>query len=578
MNGAQIKTVLWLRWRLSRNQLTRAGPVGMAFTVVLGVLGTLAVLASASGGFVIGGMAMEHAAPTVHLLLWNGIMMIFLLFWLMGIMVELQRTESINLERFLHLPVSLRQIFLFNFLASHLSPAILIFVPGLLTLALGLTWSRGPLWLLMIPLVLSFLFCLSAWTYCLRGWLASLMANKRRQRTIAVGVTMGFILIAQLPNLYINVIHPREDRHSRSSNGATQTPSLSSNAEETPPPTGGLPFGLVKAQPWIPLFWVGHGALRLSDRVVGPALAYTLLLFLTGTLGIRTAYRGTLRFYTGHQRVRGTPRTEGGRAANWLDWDVPLLPRQVGTLSLMFLRSILRAPEMKMALLTPLIVMVIFGSVILKGPASRQAVLNTMLPATAGFFILFGLIQIASNHFGFDRHGFRALVLLPVRRSDILWAKNLALFPLALGLELLGLAALVAFTHESWPRLTAGFLQFLSGYLLLSMIGNMGSIVAPFRVNPGAMKRSKSAPRSVLTNLAIHLLLPILMLPVMSPMILQVVCDVKQWLPGVPVDLIGSALVLAVCLLVYKLTLPGMGRLLQQREKAILETVTREVD
>ncbi len=59
--------------------------------------------------------------------------------------------------------------------------------------------------LLLLPLVFGFFFMVTAWTYCLRGWLAALMVNKRRRRAIIVGVTMAFMLLAQLPNLLINV-------------------------------------------------------------------------------------------------------------------------------------------------------------------------------------------------------------------------------------------------------------------------------------------------------------------------------------------------------------------------------------
>ena len=59
----------------------------------------------------------------------------------------------------------------------------------------------------MIPLWLSMVFMVSAWTYLLRGWLATLMTNPReRRRTVVMGITAAFILISQAPNIYFNVI------------------------------------------------------------------------------------------------------------------------------------------------------------------------------------------------------------------------------------------------------------------------------------------------------------------------------------------------------------------------------------
>ena len=47
--------------------------------------------------------------------------------------------------------------------------------------------------LLLFPLVFSFIFMVSAWTYCLRGWLITLMVNPRRRRNVLAIVTGSMI-------------------------------------------------------------------------------------------------------------------------------------------------------------------------------------------------------------------------------------------------------------------------------------------------------------------------------------------------------------------------------------------------
>ena len=44
--------------------------------------------------------------------------------------------------------------------------------------------------------------------------------------------------------------------------------------------------------------------------------------------------------------------------------------------------------------------------------------------------ILLTTVQVTGNQFGFDRSGFRAYVLAPVPRRDILLGKNLAVAPI----------------------------------------------------------------------------------------------------------------------------------------------------
>ena len=131
----------------------------------------------------------------------------FLFFWMIGLLAELQRSETIDLQRLMHLPVALGQMFVINYLVSHFTLSIILAVPVMLGLGIGLVVARGPEMLLLIPLALSMVFMITAWTYCLRGWLAAMMSNPRRRRTIIMGITMVFILLSQGPNLYFNVLN-----------------------------------------------------------------------------------------------------------------------------------------------------------------------------------------------------------------------------------------------------------------------------------------------------------------------------------------------------------------------------------
>src|SRR5262249_25983022 len=75
--------------------------------------------------------------------------------------------------------------------------------------------------LLAFPLLAAFVLAITAITYQFQGWLASLMTNPRRRRTVIVVVTMSFVLFFQLPNL-INVIRPWEDASANPSQQHTE--------------------------------------------------------------------------------------------------------------------------------------------------------------------------------------------------------------------------------------------------------------------------------------------------------------------------------------------------------------------
>ena len=128
MNRDQLKTILWLRWRLTRNQWRKGGNVGAAIAGVVFVAGLILAACSFAGAIVVGVLALRNATPVEVMGVWLGLSAAFMFFWLIGLISELQRSETIDLQRLMHLPVQLGQIFIVNFVASHLSMSILVMV------------------------------------------------------------------------------------------------------------------------------------------------------------------------------------------------------------------------------------------------------------------------------------------------------------------------------------------------------------------------------------------------------------------------------------------------------------------
>ena len=177
MNWDQLKTILWLRWRLTRNQWQRAGGFGAVMAVIVAVGGVVLGGATFVGGLLGAALGLGEVKPMVLMWIWLGVTAAFLFFWLIGLFSELQRSETIDLQRLMHLPVALGQMFVINYVASHFALSIILMLPAMTGLALGLTFSRGPAMLLLLPLAWSMIFMISAWTYCLRGWLATMIAT-----------------------------------------------------------------------------------------------------------------------------------------------------------------------------------------------------------------------------------------------------------------------------------------------------------------------------------------------------------------------------------------------------------------
>ena len=473
MNWEQFRALLWLRWRLLINQLRRSG---IANVVILGLMLVFVVffaLGMSITFLFVGASALSDASSGDLMLVWDGIVIAFLFFWLMGLLLELQRSEVLSLDKLLHLPVSLRGAFIINYLSSLFSVCLAVFVPSMLTLTIGLAVARGPVMLLQIPLVAAFILMVTALTYQFQGWLASLMANPRRRRTVIVLVTMAFVLLVQLPNLFnlsrlhheqpqpnedvaeqvreqTELGHEREshkidlDEYNRRSQEIREKYQQRADAKERE----GLSrfeqtvrvYNMVLPPGWLPL-----GAADAADGQVLPALLGTLGMGLIGTVSLWRSYRTTVRLYTGQfssgkrkPAVAAPAPTEPAapESVGFLERQLPGIPERAAAIALSGFRSLLRAPEAKMLLLGPIILVLVFGSIYGMRSPDYSEWIRPLLAFGGLAIIMFSMSQIANNQFGFDRAGFRVFVLSAAPRRDILMGKNLALAPLTLVLGL----------------------------------------------------------------------------------------------------------------------------------------------
>jgi len=583
MNWEQLKTVLWLRWRLTRNQWARSGGLGAIIAVLVGL-----------GAFVMGGLCfvgallgaafgLSQASPPVIMGIWFGVTVGFLLFWMIGLLTELQRSETIDLQRLMHLPVALGQMFVVNYFVSHFTLSIIIVVPVLLGLGIGLAVARGPEMLLLIPLALSMVFMVTAWTYCLRGWLASLMSNPRRRRTVIMCITFTFILLSQGPNLYFNIFQNRgefptnreERQRQRAGRDARQTEMFNN---------------LIAVRKFIPPLWLPLGAQGLAEGRALPALLGTLGCLGIGALGLRRAYRSTVRFYYGETGGKAPARIKPAATATaivapakggsrFLELHLPAVPEQAAALALATFRSMLRAPEVKIALGSSFLVTVIFGAMFfLRSPPHFPDTAKPFMATGSIVFSMFMLVRFFVNQFGFDRDGFRALILSPANRRLILLGKNLAGLPASalFGILLLTLTSV----RLQLPLLDviATLFQLVTLLLIAGLGGNLLSILVPYRIQPGSMKPTKMPGLAMLVMILCQMLFPVAMAPAVVPPLAELLWRLAGWPDVVPVNLILSCLLAALVAFAYWQTLGPLGRLLQRRETKILGVVTVEVE
>ncbi len=610
MNRRHLAAILWLRWRLTLHQVRRAGAVSAIILVLAG-----AGIASVAIGLfflgLLGGIAgLPRLPPEGVLLVWDVVAAIFLFSWLVGLVTVLQRSEVLSLEKLLHLPISPSGAFVVNYLGSLASLSMAVLLPGMVGLAIAQVVTKGPTALLVFPLLASFLFMVTALSYQFQGWLASLMVNKRRRRTIIAVVSISLMVISQLPNLLNSRHwgHRRNDalqtryeedvtRLDRAREAGTITAaehdSLQASArsrlqqarrERRQQRTEQTFLIARKANLFVPLGWLPYGAMACARGSALPALLGILGAGLIGAVSLRRSYRTTLRLYSGgfasapaRRPMAAAPAKPAPTGTGLLERQIPGVSPHAAAVALAGFRSLTRAPEVKLALLTPVILILLYGSMMMARGARFTAMRPFMALGAIGM-ILLSLQQLIGNQFGLDRDGFRALVLSPSPRRDILLGKNLALAPVALGLGLTLIAVVQVLFPMPIDHVLATVAELGAIYLLLCMVANLASILAPVPLASGSLRPAHPKAGVMVVRLGLVLTLPVLMGLAALPLGLELLVHHLGWLTTVPIYLLCALPELGVIAWVYGQVIAWQGNLLQSREQRILEVVTTKVE
>ncbi len=616
MNGAHFRAFLWLRWRLFVNQVARGGIISKIIMVIGGVSAAFLTVTTFIVMFCVGLFALpevpaEHR-PMVMLLVWDGLALVFCLSWSIGLLAELQRTEAFSLQKFLHLPVSLGSAFTLNYLTSLVCLTMVLVVPMMAGFSLGLMIGLGPLAVVQLPLAAAFVFMVTALSYQLQGWLASLMVNKRRRRTIIVMVTLAFILVFQVPNL-LNIFQPwgrgLEQRHDALAKLQTELDRAKAAKEITEAQYRDRLAKSIKDRErsdqqlvvtlkdwaWIanmalPIGWPAWGAASAVEGNVLPALFGTVGLTLIGVASMWRSYRTTMRLYTGQYTagtkapapvpgVAPTPKpTTAALPAFFMEKKFPGLSEQAAVIALTGVRSLLRAPEVKLLLLTPIIMIVVFGGMFFRGGKDVPAALVPLIAYGAIATTLFTMGQLAGNQFGYDRSGFRIFVLSPAPRREILLGKNLAFLPLVAVLTAPMLALIAILLPLRLDHLLALPFQFVSMFLIFCMLANGLSILAPMPVAAGSLKPVSPKGLPMVLHMLFVFTVPSAMVPTFAPLGVEAILEAFEWSFGLPICLVLTVLEAATVVALYRFVIAAEGRFLQAREQKILEVVAAKAE
>jgi ABC-2 type transport system permease protein len=242
-------------------------------------------------------------------------------------------------------------------------------------------------------------------------------------------------------------------------------------------------------------------------------------------------------------------------------------------------RSLLRSPEAKLMILTPVFLVIMFGSMFARSVAEVSEY-GRALRATgiAVAILLMTMMYFNGNQFAYDRDGFRSFMLSSASRRDVLLGKNLSFFPLALAFMLLGVFTYHWFFPLRFDHLVAVLVQNVSIYFLYCLAGNISSVYAPVAIRPtsGMPLPGQGAKTMLLTLMVIVFSIPLS--AVLIPLGVEYAMHALDWHAWFPAFLVLTFVQAGVTLWLYVTLLRSQGDLLQRREQRILEVVTQKVD
>jgi hypothetical protein len=268
--------------------------------------------------------------------------------------------------------------------------------------------------------------------------------------------------------------------------------------------------------------------------------------------------------------------TAGAAPARLLERQLPWVSEQAAAIALAGFRSLTRAPEVKMLLLTPFLLVLVFGSMLWTRQADFDPLLRPLLAFGAMGLPMITMVQLVGNQFGFDRGGFRVFVLCAAPRREVLLGKNLAVAPLALVLATIMLMALQVVQPMRLDLLLATLPQWLSMYLLFCLLANLLAILVPMPVAAASLKPAQPKLLPILLHSVFIFVLPTVLALTLVPLAAEYTARKLGW--AGPICLILSVLECLGIVLFYRVAITWEGDLLQAWEQKVLHTVASRAE
>ncbi len=553
----ELKTLLWLQWKLTRSMFRSRRKsdvmriVGLLLRI-LSLLFTLPMFVVMGVGVAVGLILLSpRAAYEVVIILNTGLFFIWLL---MPSSASSQMVERFEMSRLFPHPISFRSIVVGSTLMGTLTMTGMWTIPLLAGEVVGLAYHQ-PLALPMIVVGALPAFAVLALAGRIMDDVFDLVAGDRRLRALAITLfSLPFMLcwLAQYAAQNLDLSN-------------TPIQPLVSQLEKAGGPSEFLEMlNLSRFLMWLPPAWPVAGMGLAARGEWGLAI-----LFLGLSVG------GVALLLLGHARItrrlmEGAALSIGVERVRSREWRVRLPgPPAFWALFKKDWLYLWRSPVPRRLIFSSLIMTVAMVLPMRNiGQSDAPSVVRGALPILIGASAITMAsmainMGLASNYFGvIDREGFTTLALSPTDRRYTLLSANLAAL-LYTSVQVLVISLAFSILGGRWEILPLGV--YLGVCLQIGGLPayTLAAIAGPYRTQLKFTRGTHQRGN----------LWGILAWVISAPLVLTTLLPYVIWKPLLMITLpLGIAFVLGI----YALTLKPLARLLQRREHAILEAITTQ--
>lgn len=581
--------------------------VGSIFLVIMLFSMAICFAVFVAAGVALAG-AVANGKPMAALGAWNALCGFFVFFWLIGLANEIVRGDALSLQRLMHLPISPASVFAFNFLLTWINLPLLYFLCAALGMTFGSCWIEGLWGLWRVVPILSYALMIAALTSHIQGKIIVWVANPKTRKLLVtlVPIFLSFMGVAiSMSSIFIR----------RLGQG------------------GDVLYWTRMLDAWIPFLWLAD--IFSGYSILGPwALVWLPAMWLVAAWSLRSNYQMTKRYYQNgfdleasakKQRRSDSGPASQARGVKWIERSFPGLNQPASAIAAMTWTQFWRSPQMKLAMLLPLLqpffLVLLFSNKPWAAPSKAPPIPTVVEPSDEqtpsiqkapegsrtegakglqlsflnrltsgsqyqglillGFTIFSSFLgsSFACNIFGFDRSGFRFWVLSGLPRSEILRGRNWMFGAMILAIALAVILFSNAIWRYPWMRVIEAMLAFVAYLPMYLVLSNIISILAPFPMSAQGFQAKEFSWKSVVLNLALSALIPVLMVLCSMPWAIE--WGLHTAVPTsqkIPIALLLMPILVGCSFWLYERSLEIVGELLQNRERNLLQIVTSQVE